>query len=262
MSKKIQILLIVLCGILFGVMIFSGYKLLTDKAEHKDAREKDDEAKVTYQRKQTLQATPRPYTDNPEIQLDDEISPLNSMDLDQFYADYPDAVGWIYSPNGLIDNGVVEAEDNDFYLHRFFDGSYSISGSIFVDCQCSRDFSDRNTIIYGHHMNDGTKFASLINYREKAYYEKYPVLYLSTKDMNYRVEIFSAYLTDAESDSYTLRFETDNEYLAYLSKICARSDFPSDVKLSSTDRIITLSTCSYEYNDARYVVHGKLVPIH
>ena len=111
-------------------------------------------------------------------------------------------------------------------------------------------------------MNDGTMFASLANYRERAYYERYPVMYLSTKDMNYRVEIFSAYLTDAESDSYTFLFESDEAYVAYLRKICAQSDFQSNVSLSYTDRIITLSTCSYEYNDARYVVHGKLVPIH
>ena len=57
-------------------------------------------------------------------------------------------------------------------------------------------------------------------------------------------------------------FESDEAYVAYLRKICAQSDFQSNVSLSYTDRIITLSTCSYEYNDARYVVHGKLVPIH
>ncbi len=269
MNKKVQLLLVIVCGILFGVMIFAGYKLISKEVKDQAAIKMDEGASDRYKSKtndpksSSVPSTPRPYEDlSSEIQLDDEISPLNDYDLDAFFADYEDAVAWIYSPGTPIDYGVVEAEDNDFYLYRFLDGEYSISGSLFVDCKNARDFSDRNTIIYGHHMNNGTKFASLVNYREPAYYAQHPVLYLSTKDMNYRVEVFSAYLTDADSDCYTMRFESDADYVAYLQKICSRSDFKSNVSLSYKDRIITLSTCSYEYNDARYVVHGKLVPIH
>ena len=265
MNKKLQLLLVVISGILVGVMIFSVYKLISDKTEHKDARVKDDSVKTAYQDDRPAVATPRPYAeeDLEEIVLDDEISPLNSMyDLNAFYAEYPDAIGWIYSPNTPIDYGVVEAEDNDFYLHRFLDGDYSISGSLFADCNNHRDFSDQNTVIYGHHMNDGTKFASLVNYREPGYYAEHPVLYLSTPTMNYRVEIFAAYLTDADSDTYTFRFESDEDYLAYLQRMREQSDVDTAVELSAKDRIVTLSTCSYEFYDARYVVQGKLVPIH
>ena len=182
--------------------------------------------------------------------------------LNLFYADYPDAIGWIYGPNTPIDYGIVEAKDNDYYLHRFYDGSYSAGGSLFADCNGARDFSDQNTIIYGHHMNDGTKFASIMGYREVGYYEKHPVLYISTPSMNYRVEVFSAYLTDADSDTYTFRFDNSSSYAAWLQRMLKQSDFKTDVKLTTNDRVVTLSTCSYEYTDARYVVLGKLVPIH
>lgn len=269
MKKPIQYLLVILCGALVGVMIFSAYKLISNKVEHKEARVKDSgvSSEYTIKKEEEEELPPRPRIYAPEVevsvQLDDEISPLNSMyDLSKFFSDYPDAVGWLYCPGTPIDYGVVEGEDNDYYLHRFLDGSYSVGGSLFVDYLCNRDFSSRNTAIYGHHMQDGSKFATIVNYSNINYYNEHPVMYLSTRDMNYRVEIFAAYLTDADSDTYTFDFASDEEYADFLRRMCSQSDIQTDVQLSTDDRIITLSTCSYEFYDARYVVQGKLVPIH
>ena len=130
-----------------------------------------------------------------------------------------------------------------------------------VDCMCEKDFAGQNTVIYGHHMNDGSMFASLSKYRTEGYYEAHPVLYLNTPSQNYKIEVFAGYVTDAESDSYILGFSDEGDYLRFLADMKAQSDFDSPVELSSEDRIVTLSTCSYEYFDARYVVQGKLVPI-
>ena len=265
MNKTVKLLLVIVSGILVGIMIYSAYNIIEDKVVHSEARSKDNQVVESYVIQNPVSPTPRVYEEQVtnQILLDDEVSPLNSMvDLSKFFVDYKDAVAWIYSPDTKINYGVVEAEDNDFYLHRAMDGSYSISGSLFVDCNNKRDFSDENTVIYGHHMNDGTKFASIMGYRENGYYAQHPVLYLSTPDMNYRVEVFSAYLTDADSDTYTFRFSSTQEYAAWLQRMRSQSDFQTDVMLSTSDRVITLSTCSYEYTDARYVVQGKLVPIH
>lgn len=263
MSKTKQLLLVILSGIFVGIMAFSAYKLISDTMMHKQAERKDAGNAQTYSLKVSVTPTPRVYVEEPEDKLDDEISPLNSMyDLEKFFSDYSDAVGWIYSPNTKIDYGIVEAEDNDYYLHRFYDGSYSGSGSLFADCKNKRDFSDQNTIIYGHHMNDGTKFASLTEYRKEGYYAEHPVMYINTPSMNYRVEIFAGFLTDADSECYTFRFESDSAYKEYLKRMSAQSDFETEVKIDPDDRIVTLSTCSYEFYDARYVVMGKLVPIH
>jgi len=264
-NNAFRYLLVVLAGVLVGVMVYSSYKLISDKLEHKQSRDKDNSASQSYVLTEQVSPTPRVYEQQVEeqIQLDDEISPINSMyDLTRFYTQYPDAIGWIYQPDTYIDYGIVEGKDNDYYLHRFYDGSYSAGGSLFADCNGARDFSDENTIIYGHHMNDGTKFASIMGYREAGYYEKHPVMYISTPTMNYRVEIFSAYLTDADSDTYTFRFDSTQDYAAWLQRMLEQSDIKTDVKLTTNDRVVTLSTCSYEYYDARYVVMGKLVPIH
>ncbi len=266
MKKAFKFLLVIVAGILVGVMAYSSYKLINDKAEHSQARSKDTGASQSYVISSPVASpTARVYEEHVEktLQLDDEISPLNNMyDLNKFYADYPDAIGWIYSPNTTVDYGIVEAEDNDYYLHRFYDGSYSISGSLFADCNNARDFSDDNTVIYGHHMNDGTKLASIMDYKEQRYYDEHPVMYISTPTMNYRVEVFSAFLTDADSETYTFRFDSAVAYAEWLQRMVANSDFKSNVTLTTDDRVVTLSTCSYEYYDARYVVLGKLVPIH
>ena len=255
----------VLAGALVGVMIFSAYQLITDKMEHKDARVKDSGTASEYAISDPASPTPRAYEQEvvEAFQLDDEVSPINSRyDLNKFFSDYPDAVAWIYCPGTPIDYGVVEAEDNDFYLRRFLDGSYSVGGSLFVDCNCNRDFSSENTVIYGHNMNDGSKFACLLRYSDEAYRTEHPVMYISTRDMNYRLEIFAGYLTDADSDTYTFTFSSEDAFADYLQRMVAQSDFKTDVQVGPTDHIVTLSTCSYEFYDARYVLQGKLVPIH
>lgn len=282
MNKKFLYALVVIAGILLGVLAFSSYMLISDRLEHKESRDKDSGASEAYRlddesdrEKEGGSArpdataspgpTPRVYDSSVvgQIDLDPEISPLNGMyDLSKFFADYPDAIGWIYCPNSPIDYGVVKAEDNDYYLHRFYDGSYSAGGSLFADCANARDFSDQNTVIYGHHMNDGTKFALIMYYKEQYYYNEHPVMYISTPGMNYRLELFTAFLTDADSEVYTFNFDSEEDYAAWLQRMIAESDFKCSVNVSSKDRIVTLSTCSYEYYDARYVVLGKLVPIH
>ena len=270
MSKTVRNLLVVISGILLGVMIFSAYKVISDKVVHYQARAKDNEVAENYEIRDPASPAPRVYQEQVEqglleqgIQLDDEVSPINSLvDLDKFFADYPDAVAWIYCPDTKINYGVVEAEDNDYYLHRAIDGSQSASGALFVDCNNSRDFSDENTVIYGHHMNDGTKFADIMYYKEQYYYDQHPIMYISTPTMNYRVELFTGFLCDADSETYTFRFDSDQAYAEWLQRMADNSDFKCNVHVSYKDRIVTLSTCSYEYYDARYVVMGKLVPIH
>ena len=171
--KAFRFILVVVAGVLLGILSFSSYKLMQDSKVHSEARAKDSSVSQSYE-VDRLESVPSPrvYEEHVQnqisqgwIKLDDEISPLNSKyDLSQFFRDYPDAIGWIYCPDTPIDYGVVEHEDNDYYLHRFYDGSYSVGGSLFADCVNARDFSDDNTVIYGHHMNDGTKFARVSYY--------------------------------------------------------------------------------------------------
>ena len=266
MKKPVKILLIILCVIFLCIFGFSGYKLYSIMHEYKVAADTYNNLSGQFVTvgpsadRSAQQKTPGSEEEEEEI-LDPEISPI-SVDFEGLLLTSTDVIGWIYGPDTVINYPVVMAEDNYYYLHRYIDGEYSGGGSIFADCLCERDFSLKNTILYGHHMNDGSMFASLRSYHQEGYYEEHPVLYLNTPKRNYRIEVFAGYITDADSDSYNVSFPSDEEFLKWIEKLRSQSDFATDVEIGAKDRIITLSTCSYEYYDARYVVQGKLVPIH
>ena len=261
MKKPVKILFIVLCVIFIGVFIFSGYTLVSKLHEYKVAENTYDSLSSQY-----VSSSPKPTTDvNEQVEageeLDPEVCPIE-VDFEALKSQCEDIVGWIYCPDTVINYPVVQCDDNFYYLHRLINGNYNSSGSIFVECLCPKNFAAENTIIYGHHMNDGTMFASLVNYTYQDYYDQHPVLYLITPERNYRVEIFSGYVTEATSDTYRISFEDEDDYQIYLNTVKDQSKFKSDVEVTSSSKILTMSTCTYDYDDARFVVQGKLVPIH
>ena len=199
--------------------------------------------------------------DTAEVILDPEVSPINVY-FEALEDRNKDIIGWLFCPNTMINYPIVQAEDNMYYLHRDIDGNYSSYGTLFVDCTCKEKFHAENCVIYGHHMADGKMFANLINYRSQMYFDEHPVMYLNTPEMNYRIELFSGYVTSMESNTFQMNFNSKEEKQNWLDGICNLSEFSSDVNVTSDDMIITLSTCTYDYDDARFVVHGKLVPIH
>lgn len=165
---------------------------------------------------------------------------------------------WLYLPDTVINYPVAQAENNSYYLYHLADGSRNANGCLFIDCKNRSDFSDPNTIIYGHHMNSGKMFASLVKYADQSYYEEHPVFYLATEQGKYRLEIFSAYTTTYDSPAYTLKFATKEEHTDWLQEIKKKSVIHTPVTVAENDRIVTLSTCAYSFHNARFVVHGKM----
>lgn len=185
--------------------------------------------------------------------------PLLDVDFATLTEMNPHTVAWIYSENEEINYPVVQAQDNDYYLDHLFDGTENKNGAIFMDCRNSPDLTHRNTLIYGHNMGNHTMFASLINYGNQAYYDENPILILETPEASYYLEVFSGYTTKAVSEAYRQDLVEDEIYLGFLNRIRESSDFESDVEVGVEDRIVTLSTCSYRFDNARYVLHCKLV---
>ncbi len=183
------------------------------------------------------------------------------IDFTELSEKYPDVVGWIYCPGTVINYPVLQTDNNDYYLHHNYLGDYTAAGSIFVECANDLDFVDSNTIIYGHHMKDGSMFAGLSKWTNQEYFDEHPKMYLFTKDVTYEVELFSAYATEATSDSYCAILSPCEEMDEYLRRVSKRSRVKSDVELDGDAQYIMLSTCAYMFENARSVVHGKLVPI-
>ncbi len=228
-------LLVILCGVFLGVFIFAAYQLYH-----------------TFHGPEATQApTPTPEVASGPIQVDFAALQARNNEV----------IGWIYSPNTKINYPVVKGVDNDFYLSHTFDGTANANGSIFMDANCDTDLSMHNTILYGHHMNDGSMFASLTDYRQTGYLEAHPVLYYYTPNQNYLLEVFCCFVTGPDSDVYSFNFSSNEEFERYLESWRSRSNFDTDVQVSGDDHIMTLSTCTYEYEDARYVVMCKIVPM-
>ncbi len=184
------------------------------------------------------------------------------VDFDALRKINPDVIGWIYCPDTVINYPVLKRGDNDYYLHRNYKGERTDSGSIFVECANSDGFADSNTIIYGHHMRDGSMFASISKWFSQEYYEEHPVMYLLTPEQDYIIYLFSAYTTAAGSDAYYAIRTPCREMTEYLERAAERSQFTCDVTLPGDERYVMLSTCAYAFENARSVLHGKLVPVY
>lgn len=261
MNKTVKILLIVLCVVCVGVFCYSGYQLFSTLNAYKVAQRSYEELSNEYVSTEAPTATDSPVTENDDADDENkEKSPI-TVDFEKLLATNSDVCGWIYSADTVINYPIAQGEDNNEYLHHLLDGTYNSSGTLFLDCECAPEFAGANTIIYGHNMKDGSMFNSLTSYKEQSYYDEHPVMYINTPTQDYKLEIFSAYICNYDSDTYTLTFASESEYGDYLEKMKSQSDFTSDVEVTTNDRIVTLSTCTYEYDNARFVVQAKLVPL-
>lgn len=171
-------------------------------------------------------------------------------------------VGWLYCEGTPINYPVVQSSDNSYYLKHLFNNQTNSSGAIFMDALNSPNMTDANTVIYGHNMKNGTMFAALENYRYQSYYEQHPVMYYLTEEKSYRIDIFAAYNDSGVSETYTIFFDSPQTLSDYLQRSWSKSDIDtSSLDMSVNDNIVTLATCTYDFNDARYIVQGKVTPI-
>lgn len=172
----------------------------------------------------------------------------------------PDVVAWIICEDTRINYPVVQGDDNAYYLRHLFDGKNNGAGSLFVDTNNEPGFVDLNTVIYGHNMKDKSMFATILEYKNQEFFNQHPTMILLTPDGNYIIELFSGYVANVEDKCWKLWFSSNIEFEQWITDTKLRSSFKSSVEAGISDRFITLSTCSNEFDNARYVVVGKLVP--
>ena len=262
--SSVKLILIVLCIILLCVFFYSGYKIISTIMGYKQAEKAYNEVASNFVSVSSSTPMPAAPVESGQTQgdgIDPEVSPLN-IDFAGLRAQSTDYVGWIYSPNTVINYPVAYTDDNFYYLDHIPGEIQNANGTIFIDCRNASDFSDQNTCIYGHNMNDGSMFASLRNYRDESYYAEHPVIYFSTPSFNYRLDLIAGFITEPTSFAYAPNFDSPDQFMGHIELIRDLSTFKSDVQVSETDHIVTLSTCTYERDDGRYVVVGKLTRIH
>lgn len=198
------------------------------------------------------------WENNQEVTLPVMTNPIDFKELKSVNEDI---VGWLRIRALDISYPVVQAEDNDYYLHRTFEGVENFAGCLFVNCDNEADFTDQNTIIYGHNMKNGSMFGKLKNFQEEDTFNKSRYFWVFSEDFIYQYRIFTAMTVNKVGINYQTFF-TEGEFQEFKEAAFRNSVVENTgVKLSYDDRIVTLSTCTG--NDAtRFVVMGKLVQIY
>ena len=185
--------------------------------------------------------------------------PNLSVDFDGLQAINSDVLGWIrVLAISEIDYPLVKGADNEQYLHKTFEGKANDAGSIFVDTQASDDFSDRNTVIYGHNMKNLSMFGNLKRFHDKTVYDENPYIVIYTKERDYLYEIFSCHVGVLGDEGIQIFFGTEEDYGNYLSYIFRRSEYDMGVEVGVEDKIISLQTCA-DNDVAVFYVYAKLV---
>lgn len=190
---------------------------------------------------------------------------LPTVDFESLLAQGPDVKAWLELPGTVIQYPVTQGEDNSYYLKHLYDGTANKVGCLFIDYENAEDFSDNNTIIYGHNMRDGSMFSTLVEYKAQAYYDEHPEMYLVTPEGGYVAEVFSAFVASpeesgSETSPWALEWKDSGAYTTWLSAMQERSVIETGVSVTSSDKVLTLSTCTNGGAD-RFIVMGRLVAV-
>lgn len=159
---------------------------------------------------------------------------------------------WINVEGTNIDYPVVQGSDNDFYLNHDFNKNYLPAGSIFLDYRNNFE-TDSNSVIYGHHMRNSTMFGQIEKFKDKDFFENNKIISIKTDSTTYEYEIFAIGIYDADFGYNDVSFSAEEDFNNFLNKILSNAMYSRNI-VSQHDKIITLSTCSYEYDNARTAI--------
>lgn len=173
----------------------------------------------------------------------------------QLSAEQSDAVGWLYIPDTNIDYPIMQSGDNDYYAHRATDGSYLYAGSLFMDYRCSSDFTDFNSVIYGHNMGNGTMFADIPHYENEEYFMNHSYGWLTDEDEVRLIDFFAVARTVDTSGLYL----ADPTFEKWDSQLRNCASIYKEIGISADDNLIMLSTCTGAEGNSRTVLVGKII---
>ena len=208
------------------------------------------------------QTTPEPQWVPAAVTGDPNMEEMAKKSLTALRQTNEDVVGWIWIPDSRISYPVMQGQDNDFYLNHTWKKEANAVGSIFVEWQIKGDFSEFNTIVYGHNMKNKTMFSQLHNFRDIRFRDAHPYVYVLTDAGVYRYEVFSCYQAEVGSDTYQFGMQWDKTKEDYIQRAVDKSVIDCGILPAVTDRILTLSTCSglggVLGTENRWVVHAYL----
>ncbi|MDY2912227.1 MAG: class B sortase [Agathobacter sp.] len=263
-----KIICIILLIILIGIVAVWGYRIIVENRANSKYEEiqntvnsaaKQAETEAVIIETETEEET---ETETEEVQNAFDI-PEKNLDWTSLYAENKDIYAWIYIPGTQVDYPVLQnAADDTYYLNHNIDGSYGKPGCIYTEKINSKDFTNYNTVLYGHNMKNGEMFGCLHDYEDKTFFDENPYVYVYTEEKTYVYEIFAAYTATNAHILNTNDFSTQEGFADYLDNVvynkALTGNFRNDTRVTSDNRIITLSTCTSN-SSKRWLVQAVLV---
>ena len=267
-KQKITAILAEIAGLAAVFLIVGGVsKFLlrqTDEAQESQtsvAEVQQTEPATAEETEELLADAPQDSGTVPEPAEPEEEIPIN---FEELWETNPDVYAWIVIPGTDINYPILQHPTDDaYYLNHNLDGSSGRPACIYTESLNSKDFTDNNTVIYGHNMRNGTMFAQLHKFEDKDFFDEHRevIIYLPDKVLHYR--IFAAHTYDDRHLLYSFDFSDKAVYGDYLESIFDIQDknanIDTEMTVTEDDKIITLATCVYKQPSFRYHVQAVLV---
>lgn len=264
-KKKVIVDYLLTCIIIvaIGIFLYAGYNLFMIYNEYKEGEETYSQMQEFVQENDSI-SDENASDQNEENEDDTADTPEDTpvleapitVDFQQLKEVNEDIVGWIYMEAiPSISYPIVQGEDNEYYLKHTVEGKRNSSASIFIDYQNTGDFSDANTLVYGHNMKNQSMFGLLKQYKKAETCASSSYFWILTPEKNYRYELFSVREVSERDDVYALFSSNGEEFKTYLENMQAESLVPFNHTFDGTEKIVTLSTCTSSATK-RCVVQG------
>ncbi|MDD2979692.1 MAG: class B sortase [Hespellia sp.] len=259
MKKKSNTKRIIITAAVVVIMIAAAvFGMIQYKNAKKQAQKKENE--------QTYKDLQEQVVAEPEQSEDDaEDNKDIAIDFSTLQAMNPDIYAWIYIPDTEISYPIVQSDEADqsYYLNHTVQGALGMPGSIYSENVNKKDFTDFNTILYGHEMIDGSMFGSLKSYRDISFWETHPEIYVYTPEKKFTFRIFAAVVFDDRYIPEAYDFSKVQDMGQYISDIQSVQGVNSHVfeeaVLDTNSKLLTLSTCIADQSTNRYLVEAYLV---
>ena len=272
-SRKRTKLYAIFAGIFFIVFLVLAVLEVRNILNKRNAEKELEALRAETEASQPAEEEPQETVEATEPEEESRFDPLpedaaipeKDIDFEQLTSEVnEDIFAWIYVPGTLVDYPVVRhPTEESYYLNRNLDGSTGYPGCIYVDPINAADFSDPNTVIYGHNMRDDSMFGSLHEYRDRQFFDAHRYIYIYTPEKTLVYRIFAAYEYSDIHLLYSFDLSKKEIFQSYLDQIFDIRDMSAniadDVEVTADDHIVTLSTCIGGKDNMRYLVQGVLI---
>lgn len=264
MKQKIIAILAGIAGLAAVLLIVVGVSKFIFRQTDETQASQSSDAELQQTEPATVEKVTDASQDSETVTESAEPEEEIPIDFEELWETNPDVYAWIVIPGMDINYPILQhPTDDSYYLNHNIDGSTGRPACIYTESLNSKDFTDNNTVIYGHNMRNGTMFAQLHKFEDKDFFDEHReiIIYLPDKVLHYK--IFAVHNYDDRHLLYSFDFSDKAVYKDYLESIFSIDDMNANIDTEMTvtenDKIITLATCVYKKPSLRFHVQAVLV---